>query len=114
MTQFRASLRRVIARLDIRQAEERHVEAKAQRLVHCVPLPDGMAGIWSTHTAADAEAMYAQVTEAAKTINDGRTMDQKRADTLRDLVLGRTAAGHARARDAGAGAGPSGHRRRHQ
>ena len=29
----------------------------------------------------------------AKNIDDGRSMDQKRADTLRDLVLGRTAAG---------------------
>jgi hypothetical protein len=61
--------------------------------VHCVPLPDGMAGMWSTHTAADAEAMYAQLTQAAKNINDGRSMDQRRADSLRDLVLGRTKAG---------------------
>ena len=96
MTQFCASLRRVIARFDVRKAEERHVEAKAERLVHCVPLADGMAGIWSTHTAADAEAMFAQLTEAAKKIDtaaDGRSMDQRRADTLRDLVLGRTKAG---------------------
>jgi hypothetical protein len=81
--------------MDTRKDEERHVEAKAERLVH-VPLPDGMAGIWSTHTAADAEAMFAQLTEAAKkadTAADGRTMDQRRADTLRDLVLGRTKAG---------------------
>ena len=94
--QFRASLRRVIGRLDARKAEERHAEAKNERLVHCVPLPDGMAGIWSTHTAADAEAMFAQLTEAAKkadTAADGRSMDQRRTDTLRDLVLGRTKAG---------------------
>jgi hypothetical protein len=93
VTQFRASLRRVIARLDARKDEERHVEAKAERLVHCTPLPDGMAGLWSTHTAADGEAMYARLTELAGKIDDGRTMDQRRADTLRDLVLGRTRAG---------------------
>ena len=93
VTRFRASLRRVIARLDTRKAEERYAEAKAERLVHCNPLPDGMAGLWSTHTAADCEAMYAQLTAMAKNVNDGRTMDQKRADTLRDLVLGRTTAG---------------------
>ncbi len=96
VTQFRAALRRTIARLDTRKAEERHVEAKAQRLVHCTPLPDGMAGLWSTHTAADGEAMFARLTELAKqadTASDARTMDQRRADALRDLVLGRTAAG---------------------
>ena len=87
------ALRRVISRLDTRKAEERHAEAKAERLRHCVPLPDGMAGIWSTHTAADAEAMFAQLAEAARKIDDGRTMDKRRADTLRDLVLGRMKAG---------------------
>ena len=93
VTRFRASLRRVIARLDTRKVEERYAEAKAERLVHCNPLPDGMVGLWSTHTAADGEAMYARVTELAKKVDDGRTMDQRRADTLRDLVLGRTKAG---------------------
>jgi hypothetical protein len=93
VTQFRASLRRAIARFDVRKAEERYEDAKAERLVHCVPQPDGMAGMWSTHTAADAEAMYARLTELAKNVQDDRTMDQKRADTLRDLVLGRTTAG---------------------
>ncbi len=93
VTRFRASLRRVIARLDTRKEEERHVEATAERLVHCNPLPDGMAGLWSTHTAADGEAMFARLTAMAKKVDDDRSMDQKRADTLRDLVLGRTHAG---------------------
>ena len=93
VSQFRASVRRAIARVDARKVEQRHAEAKAQRLVHCVQQSDGMAGIWSTHTAADAEAMYARLTALAKTLPDERTMDQKRADTLRDLVLGRTQAG---------------------
>ena len=93
VTQFRASLRRAVARFDVRQVEERFADANAERRVSCSPLPDGMAGIWSTHTAADAEAMFARLTELAKKIDDARTMDQKRADTLRDLVLGRTAAG---------------------
>jgi hypothetical protein len=52
-----------------------------------------MAGLWSTHTATDAEAMYARISQLAKQLDDGRTMDQKRADTLRDLVLGHTVAG---------------------
>ena len=93
VTQFRVSLRRAVARFDARQVEERFADAKAERRVSCSPLPDGMAGIWSTHTAADAEAMYARLTELAKGIDDTRSMDQKRADTLRDLVLGRTTAG---------------------
>lgn len=93
VAQFRASLRRAIARADARGADQRHTEATTQRRVECVPQPEAMAGIWSTHTAADAEAMFARLGELAKRIDDDRTMDQKRADTLRDLVLGRTPAG---------------------
>ncbi len=37
--------------------------------------------------------MYARLTAMAKKVDDDRSMDQKRADTLRDLVLGRTLAG---------------------
>ena len=96
VTQFRASVRRAIARFDVRTVEQRYAEATAERLVQCVPQPDGMAGLWSTHTAADAEAMYARLTELARTLPDARSMDQKRADTLRDLVLGRTTTGPAR------------------
>jgi hypothetical protein len=93
VAQFRASLRRAIARFDVRKAEERFVEAQAERHVECFPQPDGMAAIWSTQTAVDAEAMYARLTLLAKNLDDNRTMDQKRADTLRDLVLGRTQTG---------------------
>jgi hypothetical protein len=70
VTQFRASLRRAIARCDVRKVEERYAEATAERRVECVPQLDGMAGLWSTHTAADAEAMYARLTQLAKTLDD--------------------------------------------
>ncbi len=103
-----------MARFDARQVEERFADAKAERRVSCSPLPDGMAGIWSTHTAADAEAMYARLTELAKGIDDTRSMDQKRADTLRDLVLGRTTAGTPAPGDAGAAPDAPGDRGRDQ
>ena len=70
VTQFRASLRRAIARFDVRKVEERFAEAQTERRVECVPQLDGMAGLWSTHTAADAEAMYARLTELAKKLDD--------------------------------------------
>ena len=70
MTQFRASLRRAIARCDVRKVEERFAEAQTERRVECVPQLDGMAGLWSTHTAADAEAMYARLTQLAKKVDD--------------------------------------------
>jgi hypothetical protein len=43
VTQFRASLQRVISRLDARRAEERHVEAKADALRDLVLLVTGLS-----------------------------------------------------------------------
>ena len=87
-----------------RRQTERHVE--------CVPQLDGMAGFWSTHTAADAEAMYARLTQLA---------ENARRPPHHGPEAGRHAArpgprahrrGDAGAGAAGAAAGAAGHRRR--
>ncbi|HEY8300854.1 MAG TPA: DUF222 domain-containing protein [Jatrophihabitans sp.] len=99
VTQFRAALRRAVARLDPRGEHDKHQAAKAQRLVRLSPLPDGMAGLWPTHTAVDAEAIYARLTDIAQTMGhagaggaagSGEGIDARRADTLRDLILDTT------------------------
>ncbi len=97
---FRASLRRAVAAKDARSAEQRHAEARIkEKTVRLCPLPDGMAGIWSVHTAVDAEAIYARLRELTATTSPGdargdqRGVDERRADALRDLVLGNPAGG---------------------
>jgi hypothetical protein len=47
-----------------------------------------MAGIWSVHTALDAEAILARVRAANARRDDGRLAGERRAEALRDLVLG--------------------------
>jgi hypothetical protein len=98
---FRASLRRAVAAEDRRGVEERHEVAKThEKTVRLCPLPDGMAGIWSVHTAVDAEAIMARVSERADQLagdTDGCRVDERRADALVELILG--------ARDDGAVAG---------
>ena len=97
VTQFRAGLRRAVARADTRAAEDKHRAARAERLVRLSPLPDGMAGIWSVHTAVDAEAIHARLSEHATRAQQadqaigrhcGESIAAYRADALRDLVLG--------------------------
>ncbi len=99
VTQFRAGLRRAAAAVDTRTVDDTHQAARAGRLVRLSPLPDGMAGIWSTHTALDAAAIYARLSEAARhaeqaagehRIGDRIGMDARRADIVRDLLLGTT------------------------
>ena len=116
---FRASLRRAVAAEDARTAEQRHAEAKRkEKVVRLCPLPDGMAGIWSVHTAVDAEAIYARLREITATTSPGdargdeRGVDERRADALRDLVLGRSASGPAAGAGACAAADPRSRRRR--
>lgn len=96
--QFRASLRRAVAREDPRSFEDRHAQAvKAEKGVRISPLPDGLAGIWSVHDAVTAEAIFAQLTDHAyqshgavtgTDADDGQTLDARRADALAALVLG--------------------------
>ncbi|MCE3551043.1 HNH endonuclease [Pseudonocardia sp. RS11V-5] len=89
--QWRAALRRIIARLDPDGEHRRHTAARATREVGYRALPDGMGSIWARLSATDTEAVWQTLCRLAKTLgpDDPRTMDQRRADLLVDLCTGR-------------------------
>src|SRR6266511_2746466 len=86
--------RKAIARLDPDGAHTRHQNRRADRRVVLYPMDDAMAELRAYLPAADATRVYRtidQAAHAAATPADGRTMDQRRADTLTDLILNPTA-----------------------
>jgi Domain of unknown function (DUF222) len=90
--QLRAATRRAVLRVDPHGAEQRRQERIRDRAVVLEPSEDGTADLTATHLdAADATAAYQRLDEFARamTSDDGRTMDQRRADALVDLLLGR-------------------------
>ena len=65
-------------------------QPQRRRDVYRSLLPDGMAGLFSIHTAADVDAIMAALQRVAdRGRGDGRLVGERRADALRDLVLGR-------------------------
>jgi Domain of unknown function (DUF222) len=68
--QLRAACRRAVATVDARSAEERHERATRERTARKVPLPDGMAGIWFTHTADRIEACWVVIQALADLATD--------------------------------------------
>lgn len=91
-TQLRRDLERALIELDARTAITAHQDARTRRRVeHPRPLPDGMASMWCVMTAIDAARMDCvlnHAARAARSLGDPRTLDQLRADGLRDLVIG--------------------------
>ncbi|WP_158374466.1 HNH endonuclease signature motif containing protein [Cellulosimicrobium cellulans] len=92
VAQLRQRVAREIRLVDPEGAAGRHDRARRTRKVsHPRPQPDGMASMWLVLDAADAIRVDGVLTHAAKTakaLGDGRTLDQLRADGLRDLVVG--------------------------
>ncbi|WP_158375746.1 DUF222 domain-containing protein, partial [Cellulosimicrobium cellulans] len=90
--QLRQRVAREIRLVDPEGAAGRHDRARRTRKVsHPRPQPNGMASMWLVLDAADAIRVDGVLTHAAKTakaLGDGRTLDQLRADGLRDLVVG--------------------------
>ncbi|GAA3988840.1 HNH endonuclease signature motif containing protein [Allokutzneria multivorans] len=81
---------RYIHRLDPTAAERRHEEKRKARLVEKVPLDDGMALLRLLMTAHDAALAFDHVDRIARSLpKDDRTLDQKRSDVAKDLLLGR-------------------------
>ncbi|HJQ42983.1 MAG TPA: DUF222 domain-containing protein, partial [Jatrophihabitantaceae bacterium] len=84
---FRARVKRVVKRLDPKSAEDKHQAAVTNRRVSMRADEDGMAGVFAylraDHAAALMTALDAHAAALPK--NDGRTVDQKRADVLADL-----------------------------
>ncbi len=78
---------------DPEAAEERRQRAVADRRVVITPGEDGMSELWALLPAVQARQIQTspdQLRPAAGRSGDARTMDQRRADTMVDLLLGRT------------------------
>jgi hypothetical protein len=92
VAELRQRVAREIRLVDPEGAASRRERARCTRKVsHPRPQPDGMASMWLVLDAADALRVDGVLTHAAKTakaLGDDRTLDQLRADGLRDLVVG--------------------------
>src|SRR6185437_9207908 len=88
--EFRAAVRRAVARFDTRDQAARHAVAYADRRVVQYPEVDAMASIW-LHLAADGAATIMTALNAraaaAKEPGDCRTADQRRADAAVEIAL---------------------------
>ncbi|WP_086821038.1 HNH endonuclease signature motif containing protein [Allokutzneria sp. NRRL B-24872] len=80
---------RFIHRLDPTAADRRHQEKRKQRMVEKIPLDDGMCLLRLMMTAHDAALAFDHVDRIARSLpKNDRTLDQKRSDVARDLLLG--------------------------
>jgi hypothetical protein len=84
-------LLRLIVRLEPLAFAKRHRRALADRRVTVVQGVDGIGYVTGEMTAADAAAIDALLTSAARSLgaSDPRTEQQRRADLLTDILLGR-------------------------
>lgn len=88
---FAACARRRVLAIDPHGAAARAAARRADRRVWWQPLEDGMAEFTADLPAETASAAYARIDLLARrttTTGDDRTMDQRRADVLADLLLG--------------------------
>jgi hypothetical protein len=90
---FRRALRRIIHKLDPQAAERRRTSARATRDVRIDTRgDDGMATLHAALPAAEALLAYARIDHLARHCQppgDARTLAQRRADVLLDLLLDR-------------------------
>ncbi|MFJ8024358.1 DUF222 domain-containing protein [Streptomyces sp. NPDC096311] len=86
--QTMVSVRHQIHRADPDGAEHRHAQRNRERKTLCYQQDDGMALFGAILPAQQTAAMEQAVsTHAATYTDDDRTLDQKRADALYDLVV---------------------------
>jgi hypothetical protein len=92
-TQLRRLATRAVNRFDPDGAERRHQIRRKDRRVEFWPRDDGMAELRAYLTAPDATLIKLRLDAFAKAApaEDDRTMDQRRADAARDLLLDRAA-----------------------
>lgn len=83
------ALNRALLNLDPEGSEQRHREAVRNRSLTVYKKPEGMATIRLTTTAALANQLYQRINELARprSIDERRTIAQRRADALTDLIL---------------------------
>ncbi|MEO6085489.1 MAG: DUF222 domain-containing protein [Umezawaea sp.] len=90
--QMRQRARRIVLRIDPDGARDRAAQAKAARCAGFQSEDDGMAKVYAVVPAEKAVAIALRVDKIArqsKTPDDPRTMDQRRADVVCDLLLGK-------------------------
>ncbi len=89
-TQLSRWLNRAVAKLEPDAAGRRHRQAMADRKVCTRMEPDGMGSLWMLAGAADIAAIDHRLNELARHMgaDDPRSMDQRRTDLARDLLLG--------------------------
>lgn len=97
LAQLRLDIEHALADIDPEEAEVRHEEARRRRrITRPRPEGDGMASMWLVLAAEDAARVHGvldHAARAARSCGDPRTLDQIRADGLRDLVVGDVSAG---------------------
>ncbi|MFL6070925.1 MAG: DUF222 domain-containing protein [Actinomycetes bacterium] len=92
--QLRPWLARRVITIDPSAAEIRRQHAMTERRVVITPGPDGMSELWALLPSVPARQIQQTLTKMAQSTgsDDPRTADQRRADTLCDLLLGHAAA----------------------
>jgi hypothetical protein len=86
---LREKLQRIVARINPDAVVRRRKAELKRRNVAVYPQPDGMATLVAYLSAQDAHAMFGIIDTAARgarTPGDQRTVDERRADALRDLI----------------------------
>lgn len=89
--EYRRALRRQAMKADPEAAERKRKQKLEQRDVVTRKSEDGSVKLIATMLAGEAESAYTilnHLAHAAKTPDDTRTLAQRRADTLIDLILG--------------------------
>ena len=89
---LRECLRRAVLRADPAGAGRRHRVRRLERRVEKSALDDGMGSLWAYLTGVESCAVFTRLTDiahAAKVPGDGRSVDERRADALVALCLGR-------------------------
>ncbi|MGO4360759.1 HNH endonuclease signature motif containing protein [Terrabacter sp. RAF57] len=89
---FTARLRRAVASVDARGAQERHAHARARRGVFGRLTDDGMGWLTVTTDAASVAAVMDRLDTTARGLRgagDARSLDQLRADLATDALLHR-------------------------
>ncbi|WP_413354826.1 DUF222 domain-containing protein [Microbacterium sp. 1P06AB] len=84
---FRRAVKRIVDREREATIAERYADAVAHRHVRVEPGVDGMAWLTAHLPAVEAHAIHGRLTAIAKTLDDERSLDQKRADVFGDLLI---------------------------
>jgi hypothetical protein len=89
--QLRQWLARRVVAADPGAAEMRRARATTERRVTLTPRADGVSELWALLPSVQARQIYdtANAVARASGTDDVRTMDQRRADALVDLLVGR-------------------------